>query len=341
MKTAGGFDSDCGPFHSGKTAKRRTVMTQSVKNAILPSVRISKAWPAFSLRLAAVLEKLEEDQFLILSVKNSNRFIQFAAQGSFGVRVETTSNSYLAKPEKLKKEQIVALISLGWAEPTGSPDEATQSNDPDGSPNFFIEFCTPVSFEAVADFAVKTLSKVLRVPHPGSLQYQAFDDLGEGIALPELGLKLEKQIQHKIDFAKLSDLLLEELREFTGINDLAYDQDGDVGIRYGSILIFLQLINDCQYVRIFSPILHEVEDDSGIYTRLNDINANQVQVRYFYKNGTIYAITDVLVVPFVSEFVLQALSHFSLTVDGLGGLLQDEFGGHAAFLEGFPSATKH
>ena len=58
--------------------------------------RLSVAWPPFTEKLAQALSMLEEDQFLIISVKNSNRYVQFSAQGSFGMRAETTSNSYLS-----------------------------------------------------------------------------------------------------------------------------------------------------------------------------------------------------------------------------------------------------
>lgn len=41
------------------------------------------------------------------------------AQGSFGMRAETTSNSYLARSEQLDPRQIAALTEAGWAAPTG------------------------------------------------------------------------------------------------------------------------------------------------------------------------------------------------------------------------------
>ena len=50
--------------------------------------KVSTAWFPFIGSLAAVLEQLSEDQFLILTAKGSNRFVQFYAQGSFGMRVE-------------------------------------------------------------------------------------------------------------------------------------------------------------------------------------------------------------------------------------------------------------
>lgn len=85
--------------------------------------RISVAWPSFAQTLADVLGKLEEDQCLLLQVKRSNHYIQFAAQGAFGMRAETTSNAYLGKKQQLNSKQISRLMEAGWHNPTGSPSE--------------------------------------------------------------------------------------------------------------------------------------------------------------------------------------------------------------------------
>jgi len=113
-------------------------------------ISLSVAWPPFEQKLAAVLEKLEEDQFLVVSAKRSNLYVQFAAQGAHGMRVETASNSYLEKSEQLNEQQSSALIEAGWHAPTGSPTDY----DPDGSPNFFVDFSAPVPFEAVANLTI-------------------------------------------------------------------------------------------------------------------------------------------------------------------------------------------
>lgn len=146
-----------------------TSMVSSKKPKRCSKGYLSTAWPAFQDHLAEALSRLEEDQFLILTVKCSDRFVQFAGEGAFGMRVETTSNSYLAKPERLNRRQMIALEKLGWRSPTGSPKSATPEKDPDGSPNFFREFPHPVPFEEVAGFAVNTLAEILRVPHPAFL----------------------------------------------------------------------------------------------------------------------------------------------------------------------------
>ncbi|MFZ4538960.1 T3SS (YopN, CesT) and YbjN peptide-binding chaperone 1 [Propionivibrio sp.] len=303
--------------------------------------RLSAAWPRFAQKLATVLEELEEDQYLIVSVKRSNRYIQFAAQGSFGMRVETTSNSYLEKPEQLNAQQIASLIDAGWDVPTGDPAEATPENDPDGSPNFFVDFSESTSFEAMANLTVKTFAEILCVPYPGFLQYEARDANGEAIVLPNLGLKRASGASQDMSPAAVSQQLLATLEETTGINDLEFDGDGDIGISFNSALIYVRLLEDQPYVRIFSAILRDVEEHPGIYARLNDINANETLMRFVFRNGAIFGLADISSAPFVGAHITQAFVHFSTIADAMGPLLQEEFGGQTAFYKPMPSLMKH
>jgi len=146
------------------------MVRKSLKSVVDTPHRISVAWPAFVERLAGVLGALEEDQYLVISVKRTNRFVQFAAQGAFGMRAETTSNDYLTGSERLSARQVLALRAAGWHGQTGSPDESTPEKDPDGSPNFFVEFASPVPFMDVAQLTVQTVAEILGVPHPGFLE---------------------------------------------------------------------------------------------------------------------------------------------------------------------------
>lgn len=153
------------------------------------AIRQSTAWLRFAQRLADVLENLGEEQYLILSTARSSRFVQFFAQGASGLRVETTSNSYLPEPEQLGPTQTSALLATGWNAPTGSPSESTREADPDGSPNFFLQFSRPVPFKIIANLAVDTFVDHMAVTQPGYLRYDAFDAQGEAFALPGLGLR--------------------------------------------------------------------------------------------------------------------------------------------------------
>jgi hypothetical protein len=67
---------------------------------------IAQAWAALSQKLAYILSKLEQDQYLIISEKTRNRYVQFACQGEVGMRVEVTSNHFLKGKDRLNRRQI-------------------------------------------------------------------------------------------------------------------------------------------------------------------------------------------------------------------------------------------
>jgi len=138
-----------------------------------------------------------------------------------------------------------------------------------------------------------------------------------------------------------SQALLTTLKAETGICKLDYDSDGDIGIRYGSAIAFVRLIGDPPHIRIYSPILRDVEESPGIFARLNDINANETLMRFYYKNGVVYGASDISAAPYVNAHVVQTLAHFCVIADGMDSLLQAEFGGRTAFVESMPSLMKH
>ncbi|OGT88615.1 MAG: hypothetical protein A2286_03235 [Gammaproteobacteria bacterium RIFOXYA12_FULL_61_12] len=312
---------------------------KSAKTPLDAPRRLSVAWLPFAEGLAASLGVLEDDQSLVISVKRSNRYVQFAAQGAHGMRTETTCNSYLAKSERLDARQIAALAEAGWHAPTGKPGESTPENDPDGSPNFFRQFPVPVPLKSVADLAVSTLAEILRVPHPGFLEYEAFDADGQVILLPGLGLK--RAVRSPQPEASLPELLRAALREVAGIPDLDFDEDGDIGIRYGSLIIFVRLMGDPPHVRLVSPLLADVDESQGLLARLNEINCRLGHMHLIAHNDAILAIADVPAAPFVSDHMAQALRDFCQLTDGMDDLLQGEFGGRLSFPEAMPSSLKH
>lgn len=324
----------------------------AVKGAVVPASkktvgqrRISMAWSPFEQKLAVVLAGLEEDQYLVISVKGTNRYVQFAGQGSFGMRVETTSNNYLSKQDQLVVEQVAALLEAGWNDPTGDPDASTPENDPDGSPNFFVEFAVPVPFESVARLTIQTLASILRVPHPLSLEYEAFEMEGAALTLPELGLKQTKRApkdaQPDDQQEDLTTLLLDTLRQHTGLKDLEYDGDGDICLQYGSAQVLVRLLSGAPFVRCYSRVLHDVEPSDAILSHLNDMNAREPMVHFVARSDAIFALSDTCVAPFVADHVNLVLSHFCVIVDGMDSLLQTDFGGQTTFTELMLSSLRH
>lgn len=280
----------------------------------------------FAVRLSGVLSEMVEDQFLVISEKHSNRFLQFAAQGSFGLRAEISSNAYLPQSDKLNRNQIAQLIKAGWGAPTGKPSDSTPEEDPDGSPNFFIDFPAPYSGARVATLSVTTLSEIIRIPHPGFLQYSAYDTNGNAVVFSQLGIKrLEEEEQ--TDIGRISNRLLSALREITDIKDLNYDKDGDIALRYGSGTIYVCLIGNPPLIRFYAPLVQDVRETPKLHARLNELNSGMGFMHFFVHNKIIYAISEITASPLQYVVLKNSMGAFSAIADGVDEVLQVEFGG--------------
>ena len=269
--------------------------------------RRSRAWPDFERRLAEVLTLLSEDQFLIISQKKTNRFVQFSAQGSFGLRAETVSNAFLPDSERIRPKEERALLALGWQVPTGSAAESTPTADPDGSPNYFIEFTNDVPFAVVAEMAVKTLADVLGVPHPGILEYRAFDADGGEIELEMFGLKQTSAVAPE---DTLKRKLAAAVSAATGIDDLDYDEDGDLCIANDDLSVFMKILGTPPYVRFYSLLQHGMTADLSLLSRLNRLNSGVDHMTFFVWDGVIFATMDFPASLITDEVVRDAILHF-------------------------------
>lgn len=310
--------------------------TEKISDAHLQP-RLSRDWPVFADRLASVLAGLTEDHYLVLSDKRSNRFIQFAGQGRYGLRAETTSNAYLSERESLSEEEIRLLQDAGWLPPTGTPAASTPEADPDGSPNFHIDFPDPVAHAEVARLAGATLSGILRIPHPGFLEYEAFDASGNSLLLPKLGLKRAERGAAP----DLARRLLAVLREVTGIVDLDFDEEGDIAVRFGSALIFIFQPGDASHVRLYSPLALNVRESRRLLARLNEFNAGTGHMHFFHRDESVHAMAEIPATPFVADHFALALRQFSKTADGIHDLLEAEFGGNIPHSEVMPNRLRH
>lgn len=306
--------------------------------------RLSSAWTPFETKLAGVLATLEEDQYLVLVLKQSNRFVQFAGQGAYGMRVETTSNQYLSKQEQLGPATMSALVGLGWCNPTGAAVDSTPERDPDGSPNYYCEFAAPVPFEQAAKLAVRTLIEVVRVPHPVFLEYEAFDTQGSSLAFPELGLRAAVPAERIPDHDPAK--LLSALEHITNVPSLVFDADGDIGLRYGSAMILIRIIESVgihseSRVRLCCPMLRKLDATPLLFERLNDFNVAQGAVRFVFQNGSVYALAEMEAPPLTKDRLAPVFEQFCASADSLGSVLQAEFGGELGFPEPMASVLRH
>jgi len=145
------------------------------------------AWKRFACELAIALRGLEEDEWLVLSLKRRNRFVQFMNQGGAGVRAEAVSDFYLEDGDHLSEHDHEALLELGWGAPTNLPDEFGRR--PDGSPNYFLDLANPAPLDELALLAVNTLLHVYGAEHPNALEYSTGSQDGTSIRFPNLGIR--------------------------------------------------------------------------------------------------------------------------------------------------------
>lgn len=302
--------------------------------------RYSEAWLPFTEKLATTLASLEEDQYLVISAKDSNRYVQFAAQGAFGLRGETTSNAYLPEDEQLDPEQVAGLITAGWNTPTDDGDASTPENDPDGSPNYYRDYPAPVDYYAVARDAVNALSRIHSIPHPGFLEYEAFIAGGHQLILAGLGLKRAPKTP-PASATNIRELLLASIRSETGLSDLDYDEDGDLCITFGNVPVILSIRNTPPDVRITSALLHHVEESSRLLERVNELNGGLDHLRLVVHDQTIFAVTHIAASPYVEAHLVNTFREFCPTADRLRDLLISEFEGTPSVYTPLQSLLKH
>lgn len=288
---------------------------------------ISEEWHPFAMSVANVLAHLTEDQFLIISAKQSSRFVQFAGQGSFGLRAEVAANAFLSPGDWVDEAGLEQLQHLGWRPPTGSPKASTPEQAPDGSPNYFMQCPIPFDSTLLADIAVRTLRQVLGVPHPGFLEYESFDADGKRLSFPSLGLRKVRKKAKPNSSKSLYALLLATMRQITGIADLEFDEDGDVPVCYGSIVTFTSLAADGSHARIRAPLAVDVTPSSEMLMRINEVNTSTRYLRIVFGGTAIMAVTEVPVVPFVQEHFAAVFQEVCRVGDALSDVLRAEFTG--------------
>ena len=325
----------------GKTIAGTARKGKPEKAQPIPPSHLSAAWRSFQKKLASVLAKLSENEYLILTIAGlPNRFVQFAGEAE-GLRAESVSNHYLPHETQLTDEEIAALIDLGWLAPTSS-SETSVENDPSGSSNYFRDHQSPIDFGGVAATAVKTFVKVLQVSRPDDLQYEGFDSSGLPIEFDELGLKVAAGSKQTGKVIAIPEQLLATLSETTGLTDLSFDADGDVGgICYESATTYVRILPDAGYIRFYSIMVKNVEESPTLFARLNELNIDNGHLSLIATQDRIVARRDIYVMPYVSEHVSQSLLHFCKAVDNIKTQLQTEFGLGACLAEQNSTKFKH
>ncbi len=141
----------------------------------MPRVDGKNAWRTLSRAFARYLHELIEGDFIIISHRHINYYVQVAAQGEDGFRIEAVNNTYIVPPSAaLTTAQYARMSELGWRSATEDAEVAKERYDPEGSPNFFRQVDVGEDLLDVADVLIRTLHEVYGIATPALLDYHAF-----------------------------------------------------------------------------------------------------------------------------------------------------------------------
>ena len=187
-----------------RRSNKKSGKAAALKRAVTQSLSIPDSWTAFERSLADSIRDLGEDEFLVIERKNTHHFVQFAAQGFFGLRAEAAANAYQPKSER-NPELGGRLMQMGWKSPTYV--QSLHNQEPaDGSPNFYLDVASPVPYAEISALAVETLRGPFGARHPGELQYEAFSSASVSIRFPQLGIKRRDSVRESLTAGPLPAL---------------------------------------------------------------------------------------------------------------------------------------
>lgn len=305
-------------------------------------------WDAFRRNLDTALATLANQQFLVISTKRGNRFVQFARgpveNGTSELRVETVSNEYLPEDGQLTKKQLADLAELGWTAPTHPHKGPTVAH---GSPNFFTDFEEPFPCDRVAQLCVETLRGVHRVRSPRALEYRSFQEPGGvDVFLPGLGIDKAAEAKRPAvppeqTWEEARAAVLEAVRNASRKPDLSYDKDGDIEVDYGEATLFVHVTDTPRFVRVYSPVATNISVDESLLQRLNDLNGAATFVRFLVVNGIVWASTEVFAHPLLPKHVIHACHVVGDVSNDLREPLKREFGERTVVPMPTPGAFKN
>jgi hypothetical protein len=139
----------------------------------------------------------------------------------------------------------------------------------------------------------------------------------------------------------IAALLLETIKDVTGLTDIKPDQDGDIGVGCGCAVTYLRAIDDGKQVHLFSTVVHDLTESAHLIERLNAINANTTAMQFTFIAEAIYAELKVATDPYDSQQIAKTFKQFGEVADAMGMLFQGEFGGKTAIAKSMLTVMRH
>ncbi len=291
-------------------------------------------WEEFEGRLAAALERMKPDTFLVLTVSapgsgGPGPYVQYANSGRRGFRAEASGNHFLAAPHALSPQAEEQLGELGWQwpEPAGADDR-----------NFHREWPNPAPWTEIAALTVHTLRDVFGVATPTNLRFvhRAFPGFEGRLPRLDLGIAADRSPRGDPDVTPpgpvpaltgLNRRLEDALKSFLGLDDLIRDADGDIPVRVGSALMFVRAVPGTPpLVQLFAHVLDDVDLTLPLLEAINDVNRRILFGRIFWAHRAVVVAMEITGVGLEPEQVSFACVQLGSLADHLDNELAARFG---------------
>ncbi|MFB4276403.1 MULTISPECIES: T3SS (YopN, CesT) and YbjN peptide-binding chaperone 1 [unclassified Nonomuraea] len=111
-----------------------------------------------------------------------------------------------------------------------------------------------------------------------------------------------------------------------------------VAIRSGTAVVYVRLVEATPpVVRVFSPLLRGIDQSHGLLAELNELNGRLSFLRVFWRDGTVFAATELLAQTLTSAELANSCDWLAEAADYYDVRLRSRFGGDTAFAERRPS----
>jgi hypothetical protein len=296
--------------------------------------KVGPGWVEFEARLAAALERMKPDTFLVLTVSTPRSegpgpYVQYAHSGRRGFRAEASGNHFLVAAHALSPEAEERLGALGWQwpEPAGEDDR-----------NFHREWPNPAPWTEIAALTVQTLRDVFGVAMPTSLRFlqRGFPTFAGRLPRLDLGIPADRSPRGGPDVTPpgpvpaltgLNRRLEDALKAFLGLDDLIRDADGDIPVRVGSALMFVRAVPGTPpLVQLFAHVLDDVDLTLPLLEAINDTNRRILFGRIFWAHRVVIVAMEITGVALEPEQVSFACVQLGILADHLDDELAARFG---------------
>jgi type III secretion system-like peptide-binding chaperone len=314
--------------------------------------KVAQAWEEFAAALIAAIPTLPAGSHLDLALDPT---ASGTGDAVYGVTIEVgadeklltlgVGNNSLPNGYRLDRDQIAALVALGWAPPGVVPG----SGEEFGLPG------TVGEARRTAIIVTRTLRDVYGAPHPAFVTYLVRDGADQPVEPPALGtarpllappgeappeLDEEPELDSDEPLASRVTTVVARLLKTTP-DALHVDADGDIGIRAGSAMVFVRVRDNPALVDVFSPVLTEVEPTEKLYVKLSELTNRMPIGRLYCTGDTVWASVPVFGRDFQPTHLMLAVQVMTGLADELDDRLHGEFGGRRFFGDGDKPVLKN